>query len=319
MKFMFENLLPDKRDNVLSVDGIFESGLNLGHWPGSTSPPELKADTTTEMSFKLVESPDKEKYLEGIDIVSNNHFDSDGVIAAFVLLYPEKAIGIKNALINIALTGDFFEFTTEDALKADKVLNDVQYPGKSLFKDLFDNQDSHLMNSLYLKCFEILPDLVNNVDDYEEHFREDFNLYSRSVAAFDSQTALWSDYNDCRLTVIESSFRLHPVSVYSHAGNDIVLTVEVSKDGRKYELSFKPYTWHETLRKKQVERKTFETLSNKLNLMEHVSEGSWKIIGDDPKKDWDYRMNFSDESNNLVPSKIEIYKVEEILFDYFFD
>jgi len=119
--------------------------------------------------------------------------------------------------------------------------------------------------------------------------------------------------------VIESGFRLHPVSVFSHAGNDIVLTVEISKEGRKYELQYKPYTWHDTVRRRQVGRKTFETLSKKLNLMEVNKNGLWKIIGKDPVSDWDYRMSFSDENHNLVDSKIETYKIEEILFDYFFD
>jgi hypothetical protein len=319
MKFLFENLLTEDRKNVLSVDGIFPSALNLGHWPGNNSPPELKADTSTEMAFKLIESEDREKYLRDIEIISNNHFDSDGVIAAYVLLFPDDAVNMKNALIDIAVTGDFMEFTTEDALKADKVLNDLQYRERSLIHDVFDLPDAEIMNSLYLRAFELLPELVNNIDNYEDYFREDFNLYSRSVSAFDSQTALWSDYNDCHLTVIESGFRLHPVSVFSHAGNDIVLTVEVSKEGRKYELKYKPYTWHDTLRQKQVERKTFETLSKELNLMETNKNGLWRIIGKDPISDWDYGMNFSDENSNLAGSKIEIYKIEEILFEYFFE
>lgn len=319
MKFIFENLLSDDRNNVLSVDGIFRSAMNLGHWPGNTSPAELKADTSTEMAFNLIESHDKEKYLEEIDIVSNNHFDSDGVIAAFVLLHPDDALKMKNALIDIAITGDFLEFTTEDALKADKVLNDLQFQDRSLLKEEFEKPDSEIMNSLYLKSFELLPELVNNIENFEQYFKEDFNLHTISNSAFDSHTALWSDYNDCFLTVIESGFRLHPVSIFSHAGNDIVLTVVVSKDGRKYELKYKPYTWHDTLRGNQVERQTFETLKEQLNLMEVNNNGLWRIIGKDPISDWDYTMNFSDENSNLVNSKIEIYKIEEILFEYFFE
>jgi hypothetical protein len=311
--------LTGERDNVLSVDGIFPSAMNLGHWPGNSTPPELKADTSTEMAFNLVESPDKDKYLHNIEIVSNNHFDSDGVTAAYVLLHPEESILMKNALINIAVTGDFLEFTTEDALKADKVLNDLQYKEKSMFADIFGQSGDHIMNSLYQKAFELLPELVNKIDNFENYFRDDFNHYTRSESAFNSQTALWSDYNDCSLSVIESGFRLHPVSVISHAGNDIVLTVEVSADGRKYELQYKPYTWHDTLRNKKVQRKPFESLINELNLIESDKNGLWRIIGKDPLIDWDYRMNFSDENSNLAESKIEIYKIEEVLFDYFFE
>ncbi len=319
MKFMFESLLTGKRDNVLSVDGIFPSAMNLGHWPGNKTPAELKADTSTEMAFNLIEASDKDKYLKNIEIISNNHFDSDGVIAAYVLLYPEESIHMKNALIDIAVTGDFMEFTTEDALKADKVLNDLQYRDKSMFAEVFDQPETQIMNSLYLRAFEVLQELINNIDKFEDYFREDFNHYLRSESAFNSQTALWSDYNDCHLSVIESGFRLHPVSVFSHAGNDIVLTVEVSEQGRKYELHYKPYTWHDTLREKQVERRHFESLIKELNLIELNKKGNWKAVGKDPAADWDYRMNFSDENSNLIDSKIEIYKIEEILFDYFFE
>jgi hypothetical protein len=76
----------------ISVDGLVDNTLNITHWPGNNTPAELKADITTEIAFKLVKSPRFEELTSGIDIITNNHFDADGVIPARVIQHPEEAL-----------------------------------------------------------------------------------------------------------------------------------------------------------------------------------------------------------------------------------
>lgn len=321
MKFIFEKLLTDElRAKTICVDGYFESKLSLSHWPGNDSPAELKADTTTEMAFKLIESPDAQKYLEGIEIVANNHFDADGLLACFVLLHPDKAVHYKQLLIDTAITGDFGEFTSEDALKTECVIRNIEDPEKTIVKGAFCDPDfKRIVQDLYVRSFHLLPELLRDVDKYEHIWKDDFRWYETSQASFVSQNSVFSNYGDCNLSIIESANPLHPIAINANSGFDIILSVVKSVSGHLYELGYKPHTWFDTTRPKKIERKSFEPLVEKLNLIEKEKIGKWNILGQDPVSEWNYKLQFSDDSFNLVPSKIQVFEIEEILFEYFYD
>lgn len=321
MKFIFEKLLTnEQRAKTISVDGYFESGLPLSHWPGNDSPTELKADTTTEMAFKLIESQKYEEYIQGLEFVSNDHFDTDGLLSCFVLLYQEKAIPYKQLLIDAATTGDFGEFTSEDALKLDYVIKNIEDPEKTIVKGAFCDPDfKRIVQDLYVKSFHLLPELLQDVDKYEHTWKDDFRWFETSQASFVSQNSVFSNYGDCNLSIIESASPLHPVVKIANSAYDIILSVVKSANGYLYELDYKPYTWFDTTRPKKIARKSFEPLVEKLNLIEKEKIGNWKILGLDPIREWNYRLQFSDDSFNLVPSKIQVFEIEEILFEYFYD
>lgn len=319
MIFTFESFLKS-RENVICVDADFPAKLQISHWPGHSTPDEFYADTSTEMAFKLIESGKKQKYLEGINVISNNHFDSDGVITAFILSNEEYALANKQRLINIAQTGDFAEFTTEDALKADYVLDNLIDYEKSLYKDLIAGKPyPHAAQLMYEKGFELLPELIENIDKFESRWKENFDWYKKSEQSFDTQQSVFSNYGDIRLTVLESDFEIHPVSKISQADFEIILSAVKSGEGRLYQLEYKPFTWHATTRPKRIERIEFESLAGKLNQIEINKNGKWKVLGSNPVSDWDYKMNFSDGSFVQIPSKLEVYEIENILFDYFFE
>lgn len=319
MIFTLEKFLMNT-ENVICVDANFPAKLQISHWPGNSTPDELFADTSTEMAFKLIESERKDEYLKGINVISNNHFDSDGVIAAFVLINPAFAVDNKQMLINIANTSDFYEFTTEDALKIDIVLTNLMDKEKSLYKDLIkDESFPNAAQLMYEKAFFLLPDLIDNIEKYEEQWKENFEWFEKSEQSFITQQSVFSHYGDIKLSVIESDFPIHRVSKVSQANHDIILS-SIRNDGdRLYELEYKPYTWHSTTRQNQVQRKSFESLAEKLNQIEMNKEGNWKVLGKDPIADWNYKLQFSNNSFDLIPSKLEVFEIENILFDYFFE
>lgn len=319
MIFTFEKFLKS-RENVVCVDANFPAKLQISHWPGHSTPDELFSDTSTEMAFKLIESPKKDEYLNGINVISNNHYDSDGVIAAFVLNEPEYASANKQSLINIATTSDFFEFTTEDALKADRVLTNLIDPEESLYTELIkDETFPNAVQLIYEKAFELLPALLDNIENFEQQWKADFEWHQKSEQSFDTQQSVFSNYGDIKLSVLESDFRIHPVVKVSQSKFDIILTSIRKEEGRSYKLEYKPYTWHATTRPRQIERKSFESLAEKLNQIELNKNGNWKVIGKDPVSDWDYHLQFSNKKFELVPSKLEVFEIENILFDYFFE
>jgi len=95
-------------DRVVFCDGGVDAtyrrefDLELSHWIPNTTPPQFKADTSTEICLRFVESERCD-----FDLVVNNHVDVDGVLSTFVLLHPELALQHRKCLVQAAEIGDF--------------------------------------------------------------------------------------------------------------------------------------------------------------------------------------------------------------------
>ena len=77
-----------ENDKKISVDGFVPNALCLTHWPGNRTPHEFKGDTTTEIVIRLLESGRYGEVTKGYEIITNNHFDTDGLIPSWLLLNP---------------------------------------------------------------------------------------------------------------------------------------------------------------------------------------------------------------------------------------
>src|SRR3954451_20485008 len=99
--------------NVI-VDGAANVGtrLTLSHWPGSPTPPELLADLSAEIAFRAADEPER---FAGLEVVSNNHFDQDGLASVYALVEPDGARARREHVIDVARAGDFGTFTSRDA------------------------------------------------------------------------------------------------------------------------------------------------------------------------------------------------------------
>ncbi|MBA3568933.1 MAG: hypothetical protein H0W28_06220 [Pyrinomonadaceae bacterium] len=111
-------------DNVpkLSVDGTVSNSIHFSHWEGNQTPDEVRADISTEIALNLVASPNKQELTQGIELVTNNHFDTDGVLSVWTVLTGERARDLREQLIPAAEAGDFSEFSTENGVRASIVI-----------------------------------------------------------------------------------------------------------------------------------------------------------------------------------------------------
>lgn len=98
------------RAEAIACDGLVDgAGLHASHWAGNRTPDELKADTSVEIALRLVE--------RGIPrgaLITNNHFDTDGVLAVLALLEPDLALRHAALLTAAAEAGDFDEWPADD-------------------------------------------------------------------------------------------------------------------------------------------------------------------------------------------------------------
>jgi hypothetical protein len=87
--------------------------MDLTHWQDNRTPSAYKADTSTEIALKFATSPEAiEQWAEAV--VVNNHFDTDGVLSAWVLLDTEQALACRELLVAAAEAGDFDEWPALD-------------------------------------------------------------------------------------------------------------------------------------------------------------------------------------------------------------
>src|SRR5260370_20700921 len=112
----------------LSVDGSVDNAIHFSHWKGNQTPASVKADTSTEIALNLVAAPDRNELTQGIDLVTNNHFDTDGVLSVWTILTGEPALELRDKLIAAAEAGDFSELSTEDGVRASIVIQGSESP-----------------------------------------------------------------------------------------------------------------------------------------------------------------------------------------------
>ena len=170
---------------VLSVDGAFGApGLNLSHWPGHSTPEDLRRDLSTEiaLAFSALPQERQDELARGCVAVVNNHFDTDGVCAAFAVLQPEAARAHAKDLVRAAAAGDLFRAPSAKAFWLDVVVNAFVDPERSpIAADLAGASSTERYQLASLALFDRLPDMLapGGMDTYEDLWSQPFaNLES---------------------------------------------------------------------------------------------------------------------------------------------
>lgn len=117
------------RPNVI-VDGSPTEGtrLCLSHWPRIPTPPGYEADLSAQMAFRYLDHLD----LHGdAALVSNNHFDQDGLVSVFALVSPDAARANRDLLTDLAAAGDFGTYRFREAARASMAIAALADPERS--------------------------------------------------------------------------------------------------------------------------------------------------------------------------------------------
>lgn len=173
---------------VITVDGSFGApGLCLSHWPGHSTPEHLRRDLSTQIALAFAELPAEERQslAAGCVAVVNNHYDTDGVCAAFAVLRPEQAQPQAAALIDAAAAGDLFRTPSEQAFRLDLVIGAFADPTLSpIANELQGLSDAERHEHTTRALIERLPSLLapGGLEPYE-------HLWSAPSAALKADQA----------------------------------------------------------------------------------------------------------------------------------
>jgi hypothetical protein len=282
-------------DNLpkLSVDGIVPNSIHFSHWQGNETAPQLRADTSTEIALNLAAAPNRDELTQGIELVTNNHFDTDGVLSVWTVLNGERALALREQLIPAAEAGDFSELTNEQAVRVSIAIQGSDQPvpeEKSSLPLICHLAGAEVSDDA--RAYElILPEverLLTRIDDYEQFWRSPWERIATARESFERGASSVTEFADTRLSLVTLApgvFGPHGFDPLRHvapftaisryAAGRLFLIATPYEQGWAYRVDYPYYSWAETVVRPRIQRRDFSQLLNELNQREPAGRGSW--------------------------------------------
>ncbi|MCA9002058.1 MAG: hypothetical protein KDB61_09050, partial [Planctomycetes bacterium] len=265
-------------ERVLSVDGASQGpGLNLSHWPGNETPVELKHELSTGIALNFVRLPETQQaeLAKGCTALTNNHFDTDGVLALFVLRYPEKALPFADTLLEIAAAGDFFQLPSEHAFCFDRLITVYGDRELSPLKEQVQGlEPGARYTAITEHLFTRLPDwLAHGIDAESACFEADLTRLREDLAGIDRGEIVPLVHLD--LSVVNAAPDGAPEpgrhALFHRADSDRILWMQRSTEGVRARFVIGTRSWFEIPGLTIQPRPDLESLAARLNELEGVT------------------------------------------------
>ena len=315
----------------LSIDGTVDNSIHFSHWQGNTTPAEVKADTSTEIALNLVASPNRAALTNGIELVTNNHFDTDGTLSVWTVLNGERALPYRDLLIAAAEAGDFSEHSSDDGVRVSIAIqgadqaspnNDTGSPLARLIAGENVDDDARAYDL-------VLPEverLLTNINDYEPLWREGWESVAAAIESFERGESKVTEFAGTKISLITLAPKLFDGAGFSptrHAApytaiskfakGELFLIAIPTSSGWFYRLDYPYYSWAETVVRPQVERRDLTGVLQLLNRKESNHGGNWKL----DNREMTSAVKFLDSAGMLVASGLEPDEVAEVLTSFF--
>jgi hypothetical protein len=306
----------------LSVDGTVDNAIHFSHWKGNQTPPSVKADTSTEIALNLVAAPNREELTQGIDLVTNNHFDTDGVLSVWTVLTGERALELRDKLIAAAEAGDFSELSTQEGVRASIVIQGSESP-------IDEDAGSPLAQQLVgqpvtddARCYELVLPHVERVltktNDYASLWADPWNRISSALDSFAKGRSRVEEDYEARISLVTLAPEIFspvgfkptrhsaPFTAISHHAHGEVFLIATPLDGGwAYRIDYPYYSWAETIVRPSIERRDFSSFTNRLNEVETSTAGSWRLDSSELAS----AAKFSDQNGKLTASSLSLDEV----------
>lgn len=303
----------------LSVDGTVDNSIHFSHWQGNTTPAELKADTSTEIALNLAASPNRAELTKGIELVTNNHFDTDGVLSVWTVLNGERALRYRDLLIAAAEAGDFSEHSSDDGVRVSITIqgSDQASPNNddgSPLARLIAGEEVDDDARAYELVLPQVERLLTNINDYEPLWREGWNSVAAAIESFERGKSSVTEYSDSKISVITLAPELFDGTGFSptkhsapytaiskYAKGEMYLIAIPTDGGWCYRLDYPYYSWAETVVRPHVKRRDLSNAVQFLNSKENNRERRWQT----DNREMTSAVKFLDEGGMLAPSHLQ--------------
>ncbi len=263
------------------VDGAPNANtvLSLTHWPGFPTPDGLAADLSAQMVFRYLDEGAGRH--EPARVVTNNHFDQDGLVGVFALVDPETALAQRQLLEDVAAAGDFATYQDRRAARLSMVLAAYADPARSpLGAAALSGPYPQTCGLLYTELLDRLATLAGDLDAVQDLWIEEDSELSAAEAAIASGSVTVDELPHVDLAVLtvpeeapgHGGHRfahgivpgLHPMAV--HNATDRFRIVQIR--GRRYELAYRYETWVQYRSRRPLPRADLAPLADRLNQAE---------------------------------------------------
>jgi len=316
-------------DNVpkLSVDGTVDNSIHFSHWEGNRTPAEVKADTSTEIALNLAASPNRAQLTKGIELVTNNHFDTDGVLSVWTALNGERALPHRDLLIAAAEAGDFSEYSSDDGVRVSIAIqgSDQASPNNddgSPLARLIAGEEVDDDARAYELVLPRVEHLLTNINDYESLWRDGWNSVAAAIESFEQGKSRVTEYSDAKISLITLAPELFDGAGFSptrhsapytaiskFAKGEIFLIAIPASDGWFYRIDYPYYSWAETVVRPRIERRDLSGVLTLLNDKESNRDGRWQT----DNREMTSAVKFLDSARMLAVSGLEPHLVVETL------
>src|ERR1043166_5720089 len=265
----------------LSVDGTVDNSIHFSHWQGNTTPTEVKADTSTEIALNLVASLNRAALTNGIELVTNNHFDTDGVLSVWTVLNGERALAYRELLVSAAEAGDFSEHTSDDGVRVSIAIqgSDQASPnnddGSPLARLLAGEEVDDEARAYELVLPEV-EHLLTNINNYESLWREGWESVVAAIESFERGESNVTEYSNLSLvTLVPELFEFSPTAISKYAHGELFVIGIPIGGGWFYRLDYPYYSWAETVVGPRIAGRGLSGALQLLNSKESNREGRW--------------------------------------------
>ena len=149
------NVVVDGRANAATV-------LTLSHWPQAPCPPDLRGDLSAQSALAYLQTPSRHGQAE---LVTNNHFDQDGLMSVYALVDPVGATRRADLVVEVARAGDFALTSSLEAARVSMAIATCADPERSpLDASTFAGSYDDAAARLYAELLPQVPDWLDDPD-----------------------------------------------------------------------------------------------------------------------------------------------------------
>jgi hypothetical protein len=277
----FRQYTPDLQDvDKIVVDGNkCGVGIQLSHWPGNTTPAQLKADLSLDIVLQFLASPAAWSHLSDQVLVTNDHYDTDGLLAIWALLNPREALEHIPALQAAAEAGDFYEFTSPQAVQFDLIVRAFESLERSpVAAQIASIPEAQRWQIAIEALLSEMPGLLYEPQRYRHLWEENYRRLLEKIARLQNGSVEVREWPAEHLSVLSTTFPLDHFSRNIAARRHRILETVRERDGSTYELYYREFLWYDIVARPRTPKHLLLAAAEKLNEMESPETcGSWGV------------------------------------------
>lgn len=261
----------------LSVDGMTPLGPNLSHWPGNRTPPQWKADLSTGIAFRFARATAAEQsaFLGGVEIVLNDHYDTDGFGSLLAILRPEVAFAHEELLLAAAATGDFGCWQTWRGFAIDRAIARLATPASPMHAEFAGaaNSDERSLRR-YRWLLEHAEALLRAPEQFAPVYAEEMALVQQEIAAGLRGDVLRQRAAEHDFAALTTHGPRQRMTLNTLAGAHRVLHVQHDRDGVRFRYHDRTESWFELVSCPAQPRRDLRPLAARLDALEPAHDGA---------------------------------------------